>query len=142
MTKKQVPIQDGLFTWPSEKPRLIGRREKQTGRIYFPAIHHYVADADSEDVHLSTRGTLWSWTVQAFLPKTPPYKGPETAATFKPYGVGYIELPGEVIVEARLTESDPAKLRIGMEMEMVIIPFRSDENGNDVVTFAFKPIAG
>ena len=55
-----------------------------------------------------------------FPPKSPPYPG--TAGDFVPYGVGYVELPGQVRVEARLTESDPAKLRIGMEMELVLVP--------------------
>jgi len=142
MSKKQVPVQEGLFTWPSDDPRLIGRREKSTGRIYFPAIHHYVSDEDSEEVLLAKRGTLWTFTIQGFLPKNPPYKGPETLETFKPFGVGYVELPGEIIVETRLTENDPDKLKIGMEMELVIVPFREDEEGNEVVTFAFKPVEG
>ena len=58
---------------------------------------------------LARRGTLWTWTVQRFRPKSPPYAGrPEE---FEPYGVGYVELPGEVRVEARLTESTPSELR-------------------------------
>lgn len=141
MGKKQVPIQDGLFTWPSDNPQLIGRRDNKTGRIYFPAIHFYGIEDDSEEVLLQTRGKLWTWTVQGFLPKTPPYAGPETLETFKPYGVGYVELPGEVIVETRLTTADPDELEIGMEMELVIFKFKEDEDGNDVMTFAFKPVA-
>ena len=57
-----------------------------------------------------------------------------------PFGVGYVELPGEVKVEARLTESDPDVLRLGMEMELVVLPFRTDDDGNEVVTFAFRPV--
>ena len=60
---------------------------------------------------------------------------------FEPYGVGYIELPGQVVVEARLTESDPDQLAIGSPMELVIVPFRHDDDGNEVVTFAFRPVA-
>ncbi len=37
-------------------------------------------------------------------------------------GVGYIELPGEVRVEARLTVADPDELRIGMPMELTLCP--------------------
>ena len=139
MGKTQVPIQEGLFTWPSDNPQLIGRRENSTGRIYFPAIHHYVSDDESEEVLLGTKGTLWTWTIQGFPPKTP-FKGPNDPETFVPYGVGYVELPGEIIVETRLTENDPEKLKIGMEMELVILPFIEDEDGNEVMTFAFKPV--
>ena len=57
-----------------------------------------------------------------------------------PFGVGYVELPGEVKVETRLTESDPDVLAPGMEMELVLVPFRTDDDGNEVVTFAFRPV--
>jgi hypothetical protein len=39
-------------------------------------------------------------------------------------------------VEARLTVADPARLRIGQPMELVIVPF-----GNRL-TYAFAPVDG
>jgi len=56
--------------------------------------------------------------------------------------VGYVELGGEIKVEARLTENDPEKLAHGMEVELVVVPFRTDDDGNEVVTFAFRPLGG
>jgi uncharacterized OB-fold protein len=135
----QVPIQEGLFTWPSADPRLIARRETKTDRLFFPAIHNYVKAEDSTEFLLSTVGTLWSWTVQSFMPTRPPYRGKEAPEQFRPYGVGYIEIPNEVIVEARLTESDPKKLRIGMKMRLTFVPFGLNERGQEIVTFAFEP---
>jgi uncharacterized OB-fold protein len=85
---------------------------------------------------LATRGELWSWTVQCFPPKAPPYL-PGGVEEFEPYGVGYIELPGEVRVEARLTESDPERLRIGMPMELTLIPV---PGAAEKLTFAFAPV--
>jgi uncharacterized protein len=59
-----------------------------------------------------------------------------------PFGVGYVELPGQVRrSRTRLTEADPDKLKIGMEMELVIVPLCTDDDGNEVVTFAFAPVA-
>ena len=29
-----------------------------------------------------------------------------------------------------------------MEMELVLVPFRTDDDGNEVVTFAFRPVNG
>ena len=58
---------------------------------------------------------------------------------FVPYGVGYVELGGQVRVEARLTESDPNKLVIGMRMHLVFDPLCIDDDGNQVVTYAFAP---
>jgi uncharacterized OB-fold protein len=89
---------------------------------------------------LPGRGTLWTWTVQQFMPKSP-YKSNETAETFKPYGVGYLELPNGVRVEGRLTESDPEKLHIGMVMDVVFKTFRTDDNGDEVISFFFQPVA-
>jgi len=92
-----------------------------------------------ESVTLSSIGTLWGWTVQGFPPKSPPYLGENDPETFKPFGVGYVELP-ELIVEARLTESEPAKLNEGMSMQLVIEPLFTDEEGHTVMTSAFSPI--
>jgi hypothetical protein len=103
------PVADGLFTWPSEAPRLLG--------------------------------TLWTWTTQDFLPKNPPYLGRERAKDFVPFAVGYIEIPGALRVEARLTDVDIADLRIGMEMTVTTVTFAVDDDGTEVVTFAFRPAA-
>jgi len=136
----QIAVQEGLFTWPSDNPQLIGRKEKSTGRVYFPAIHNYVSDEDSDEVLLKTRGKLWTWTIQGFLPKNPPYRGVETPEEFEPFGVGYVELEDEVIVETRLTTANPDELEIGMEMDLVIEKFMTDENGDDIMMFAFTPV--
>jgi uncharacterized protein len=53
--------------------------------------------------------------------------------------VGYVTLGDEIRVEARLTENDPEKLAHGLEVELVIVPFTTDDDGNEVMTFAFRP---
>jgi uncharacterized OB-fold protein len=89
---------------------------------------------------LDRRGRLWAWTTQHFPPPSPPYAGP-TGDEFVPFGIGYVELADEVKVETRLTEADPEALVTGMEMELVLIPLRTDDDENEVVTFAFQPVA-
>ncbi len=91
-------------------------------------------------MQLAPRGTLWTWTVQGFPPKAPPYIGESDPARFVPFGVGYVELPGQLKVEGRLTESDPSRLQIGMQMDLVVVPLSGDDAGNRVVTYAFRPI--
>src|ERR1700682_5935073 len=119
------PVVDGLFTWPSDDPQLIGARCRACGTVTFPAQSSCprCTATDMEEQLLDRDGTLWTFTIQGFQPK-PPYAGPEP---FEPYGVGYVELPGQVMVEARLTESDPSRLRIGQPMALVVMPFRRDE---------------
>jgi uncharacterized OB-fold protein len=90
---------------------------------------------------LPRRGTLWTWTVQRFPPKSPPYARVETEETFEPYAVGYVEVGG-VRVEARLTGATADDLRIGMEMELTVVPLRDGAGGEEVVVPAFRPVAG
>jgi|TARA_B100000749_G_scaffold109504_1_gene83697 uncharacterized OB-fold protein len=95
--------------------------------------------SETETVELSRDGTLWTWTVQGYPPKSPPYAGDADPKTFEPFGVGYVDLPGQLKVETRLTVNDPAQIEIGMEMEMVLVPLYTNEDGDEVVTFAFAP---
>lgn len=134
------PIAEGLFTWPASEPALLGSRCRDCGRTAFPAQSSCPAccGSDVSVGELPRRGTLWSWTVQRIMPKSP-YATGETPETFRPFGLGYVELPGAVRVEARLTESDPAKLRIGMPMELVFLPLRREADGTDIINFAFRP---
>ena len=135
----RVPVVEGVFTWPSEDPQLIGSRCTGCAIVTFPAQDSCPRCASTEMAEhlLSRRGRLWAWTTQEFPPPSPPYAGP-TGTDFVPYGVGYVELAGEVRVETRLTTTEG--LRSGMEMELVLMPFRTDGDGNEVVTFAFRPV--
>lgn len=137
-----VPVAEGVFTWPSERPCLLGSRCTECGTHAFPPQSGCArcTGTDTDVVELARVGQLWAWTVQGFPPKAPPYLGDVDPATFRPYGVGYVELPGQVKVEARLTEADPDKLHIGMAMQLVIVPIGTDADGNEVVTFAFAPV--
>ena len=140
MTVTQVPIDAGLFTWPADEPRLIGSRCTQCSLVMFPTQDGCARCGLPTATHLlPRRGTLYSFTTQGFLPKEP-YKGPETPANFTPFGVGLVQLADEVRVEARLTEHDPSRLRFDMPVELVIVPFCTDDDGNDVMTFAFEPV--
>jgi len=138
----QVPIAEGLFTWPSNDPRLLGSKCSHCGVVTFPAQNSCAAcsGVDTESVELARRGTLWTYTLQCFLPNRPPYDGPETAETFKPFGVGYIELPDETRVQARIKTEDVDSLEVGMEMELVVEKY-IERDGQDIVSYFFQPVA-
>jgi uncharacterized OB-fold protein len=138
----QVPIADDLFTWPADQPALVAGRSSD-GRLVFPDRAHRIVGGVREElerVELPRRGTLWTFTTQVFRPPAPPYAGEDDTTSFVPFAVGYVELPGALRVEARLTEADPAKLRIGQEMELRIVPFGHDAQGNQTMTYAFAPV--
>ncbi len=134
------PIQEGLFTWPSESPQLVASRCQECGEVTFPRQTSCpcCTARSCEEILLSRRGKLWTWTIQRFPPPVPPYVGSADRDTFVPYGVGYVELPEGIRVEGRLTVNDPERLEIGMDMELVVEEFRDGE-GNALLTFAFQP---
>ncbi len=124
-----------LFT-SLDPPRLAGSRCANCGTVTFPVQTGCANCTGTEmaPVELADRGTLWTWTVQAFEPKAP-YRVPETG--FAPYGVGYVHL-GDVIVESRIL-GDPGEFRIGMPMRLTLLPLWPGPDGSPVVTYAFQP---
>jgi uncharacterized OB-fold protein len=137
----QVPVANNLFTTGAE-PQLVGSRCSVCGIVTFPAQESCPRCASTEmrEEQLPRRGRLWAWTTQDFPPPSPPFGGASGKA-FVPFTIGYVDL-GDVKVESRLTASTAKELRTGMEMELVVVPFRTDDDGNEVVTFAFQPVEG
>jgi uncharacterized protein len=141
----QVPVAEGLFTWPGDDPQLIGSKCTDCGIVTFPVQDSCprCASISMEEHLLARRGTLWAWTTQSFPPPTPPYVGP-VGKDFVPFGVGFVDL-GEVKVEARLTTTEADVLNAAVtnhaELELVVLPIGTDDDGNEIVSFAFTPTA-
>jgi uncharacterized protein len=125
------PIADGLFT-DEVPPRLIGGRDRVTGRITFPCP----TGADWDAYPLKREGTLWSYTVQRYRPKSPPYIGQEA---FRPWAIGYVELADETIVETRLEGVPFEDIRIGMALELTQITLDPEADA-PVLIHAFQPV--
>ena len=126
-----TPIAPDLWT-EGDEPQLMGGK-LPTGDIVFPMPSGDAAKG-IEPFPLSRRGTLWSWTRQDFRPKEP-YEGPSAGPhDFKPYLIGYVELPGEVIVESYIVDAELGDLKLGMPMEFTLTPFDATR-----ATFAFRP---
>ncbi len=136
-----VPVVPGIWEDSPDGPRLVGSRCADCNTHAFPPQKgcQRCSGTNTETALLANEGTLWTFTIQGFPPKSPPYIGDTTS--FVPFGVGYVELAGQVKVETRLTESDPEKLEIGMPMKMVLHHLTNDADGNSLVTFAFAPTA-
>lgn len=128
-----VPIAARLIDFDAGgAPTLLGGRDRVSGRLVFPLPD----DADRfERVLLPDRGALWSWTIQRFRPKSPPYAGP---LAFTPYAVGYVALDQAIIVESRLVDVAFEDLRIGLPLRLTTERFTL-ENGETRLTFAFAP---
>ncbi|TLH59538.1 Zn-ribbon domain-containing OB-fold protein [Mycolicibacterium aubagnense] len=136
----QKALAPEISTWPDAEPQLIGSRCGECSATTFPRQDRCpkCSKAEMSEVLLPRRGTVIAWTTQGFPPGAP-YAGP-TGKDFVPFGVGLVQLGDVIRVEGRLTENDPAKLEFGMEVELTMIPFTTDADGNEIVTFAFQPV--
>ncbi len=130
----RVMVREGLFI-DADPPALLASRCGACGSVLFPRVDvcTYCASDGPEPIELSRPGTLWAWTAVTAPP--PGYEGDV------PFGFGVVELPEGVRVISRLTESNPATLTSGQTMELRVVPLQRDAEGNDVVTYAFKPVA-
>ena len=76
-----------LFRFEGDVPQLLGSECSDCGETYFPAATGCTRclSPHMKLRELGRRGTLWSWTIQAFLPKSPYDSGetPDTLNTFQ-----------------------------------------------------------
>jgi len=119
------------------QPYLVGRRCTQCGAVYLSsrrACSRCTAQPPFEEIRLSSRGTLWVWSI--VHQSVPGVK--------VPYVVGVVDLPEGVSVRCNIVdvEPDPSNLEFGMPVEMTTGVSQQDREGNDVVAFYFRPARG
>src|SRR5690349_7464246 len=136
----QKALAPDISTWPQDNPQLVGSRCGSCAATTFPVQQRCprCSGGDMTEVLLPRRGTLVAWTTQGFPPGAP--DSGATGRDFVPFGVALVQLDDVIRVEGRLTENDPAKLEFGMDVELTMVPFTTDENGDEIVTFAFQPV--
>ena len=134
-----VPVQDGLFDWPPKKdqhPALIANRCKCCGNRFFPrrTLCPYCFDqGDMEDVRLERRGLIYSCTTVHIS---------SPAGIKAPYAYGYVDIPADDIrVFALFTGEDPFSFKSGQEVELVIEPVITNEAGQPIIGYKFKPVS-
>lgn len=135
---ERVPLEVGYFTVPAdagETPRLIGSRCRACGEHFYPrrATCARCLSYDTEEVTLSPRGTLHTWT---FLHV--PGFGEHRAAS-DGYAAGQIDLPEGPRVQAVL-EGGAADFTIGMELELTLAQVATDKQGRAVMMYRFRPL--
>lgn len=133
-----IPFKQGLMHLASsegDESYLIGSKCGACGAVAFPrrTICHQCLSQDMAEVPLSRKGKLASFTVAWAAP----------SGFEPPLMQGYIDLPEKVRLFAMITgcEPSPQALEPGQEMELVFEPIRTDQTGNQIVAFKFKPIS-
>ena len=141
-TEKRVAAFEDLFTWPSDDPRLVATRCKSCGYCAFPKTftcgNPNCKNEDVEDILLSKRGKLWSWSTQYYKPP-PPFIVPEP---YVPFAVGLVEFPEGIKVLGIVTgcNAPDEELKIDMAVEVIAEKLFVDEDGNEVIGWKFKPV--
>ncbi len=136
--KKKVPLIEGLFTWPSDKPQLIASRCKKCGALFFPKVPYCgnpdcpKDKANMELVNISNTGTIYTYTVHQYAPAFPFRMEP-----FKPYGVAMVDVPEGLRVLGMTTTTEG--LKIGQKVEMTVGTLYEDAE-NAYITWMWKPV--
>ena len=135
---RSVPVAEGLFTWRSDNPQLIVTKCHSCGSYYFPkrrsCPNPNCKEKKIEDVLLSTAGKLWSYTSQNIPP----------AMSFKidqkpPFMYGLVEFPEGIRILGLIAGAKLEELKIGMDMKLVVEAFSHNEEGQEIVTWKFRP---
>lgn len=137
---KRYPAAPGLFTWPSDAPELIGSKCESCGSHFFPKQAEFhkpgCAGGPVQEVKLSRRGTLVSYTIQHF-PPPPPFV---RADPYVPMMVGTVAIPEGIQIPGQLLGFKPEELKSGVEVEVVVDTLYVDEEGNEALTWKFQPV--
>ncbi len=134
--ENHVPVAEGMFTWPSDDPRLMATKCKKCGDVFFPSrefcSNPKCSSQEVEQILLSKKGKLYSYTIQYYQPPKPFVP----ADPFVPFGIGLVEFPEGIRVCGQMMDCDPEKdLKLGMDVEMVI-----DALDDKVVAWKFRPV--
>lgn len=130
-----------LVDWSTGEVRLMSAKCNSCGTYFFPKGHYQHRPGCSregvEDTLLPKKGKLASYIIQHYMPP-PPFK---VEKPITPYGIGLVEFEEEKIqVAGIITETDLESLELGMEMETTTLRLFSNEEKQDVVTWAFQAV--
>ena len=134
-----APAVEGWFT-TGDEPSLIGSRCTACGTYHFPpetfACRNPRCDSMTlEQVPLSRRGRVWSFTVNHFAAPPPALN----TDPFEPYAVAAVELSEErmVVLGRVATGTDLALVHAERVMEVIVEPVIP---GADEVVWKWKPV--
>lgn len=142
-----TPAIDGWFTTGPE-PALVGSRCTTCSTVFFPPTasdsgggfcrNPACAGEEFEDVELSRRGRIWSYTDAQYQPP-PPYI-PRTEP-YEPFALAAVELPEGLVVLGQVAEGyGVADLTVGAEVELVVETLYSDDSGDRTI-WRWQPVA-
>ena len=136
--KGKVPALPDLFEWSEDGVRIRSAKCNNCGTYFFPEYSEQHRPGCSregvENVLLSKAGELASYTIMYYMPP-PPFK---TQEDITPYTIGMVEFPEGIQVCGIVVGCEPDELKVGAKVETTTFTLYQDEEGQDVVTWAFQ----
>ncbi len=124
MSRTTTPVAAGWFTGGGDDFRLLGTRCRSCTSVFFPREDVHCrnpgcAGGELEEVPLSRRGRVWSYTDGRYRPPSPYVTDPELP--WEPYALIAVELEAErmVVLGQAVPGVTVAELAVGMEVEVV-----------------------
>lgn len=130
-----VPFKDGVFVTATETgggPRLIGSRCGSCGALAFPrrmTCARCKEVGGQGEVRLGPSGSLYTYALVRQAPEQFP----------TPYLIGYVDFDEGVRVFTQIETDDPAALRLGQRMHLVIGELGHDAEGRPRLVYRFRP---
>ncbi|CAN5472190.1 OB-fold domain-containing protein [soil metagenome] len=146
-----TPAIEGWFTTGFE-PALLGSRCTTCSSTYFPPTtgpggfcRNPACDGESfEEVELSRRGRIWSYTDAQYQPPLP-YLAPHAEGeAYVPFALAAVELAEGIVVLGQVAEGfGVADLKVGAEAELVVETLYVDaaEGGTERTIWRWRPVA-
>jgi uncharacterized protein len=130
-SKPEAPAIPGWIAGEGDEAHLVGARCVACGTYYFPKESAFCRSpictgTEFEELPISRRGTLWSFTNSGYEPP-PPFVS--TTKPYVPFAIAAVELEREKMVVLGMVAAPfgCADLRVGMEMELVLDTLFEDD---------------
>jgi uncharacterized protein len=142
-SKTRVPAVEGWFTTDADAPALLGSKCRTCGTYAFPRETLFCRNpacdgADFDEVPLSRRGTVWSYTDARYTPPDPYV----AADPFVPFCIAAVELAQEKMVVMGQVTADVTvdELSVGAEVELVLDVLYEDDD-HQYLVWKWRPLA-
>jgi uncharacterized OB-fold protein len=142
--KQTIAAREDWYTLDAKRPRLLGSQCAACKTYYFPKHAGYCRNpaCDSQtfdEVELSHRGRIWSYTNAAY-PPPPPFFANDP---YEPFAIAAVELEAERIVVLGQLASGVSvdHVSIGDEVELTLETLYEDDD-NAYVVWKWQPTDG
>ena len=135
-----TPAIEGWFTTGPE-PTLLGSRCTACGTVFFPRAEGFCrnpgcAGEEFEELPLSRRGRVWSYTDAQYQPPAPYIAASDP---YVPFALAAVELPEGLVVLGQLAEGVTVEdVTVGTEVELVVEALYADDSGERSI-WKWKP---